>query len=178
MVQLIDVVRYNVHVCSEEIRQLKDDAGKPRKIPDFAAQRFVDVSFRHICPDHPDWKAYEGFKRECSLWLVVLCACKRIERGADKGSTFEELACNASHLPSAGNGRMRFVRAAKLKYEGLSRKLFDGIKREVYKTDKGKVTKGWGYTAKNYAVVEAWRREHEAARVLALSKREDAKVHG
>jgi hypothetical protein len=174
MVKLIDVVRYNIYTCSESIRQLKDNASKPRKIPNFGLCRFEDTAFRHICPGHPDWKKYQGARRECSLWLVVLHAhkCKK------EGELFESAAGDASHLPAAGNGRMRFIRLAKTRHDELCWKVFDGIKSESFVCSKGKVELVTKASPKNYALVEAWVLERNAEREKALALREEVKVHG
>jgi hypothetical protein len=176
MVQLIDVVRYNVYVCSESIRQLKDGATKPRKIPNFKLCRFEDTSFRHISPEHPDWEQYQGARRECSLWLVVLHVVKRCV-GAP-GWNFRSEAAGAPHLPPYGPGRAKAIHWAEVRYDELMTKVVDGIESKDFAFVKDKIEPVMKVSPKNYKHVEAWVLERTAQRTKALAAREEVKAHG
>ena len=99
-----DVIKHYIHQNAKTISDLKQAAS-------------VHVG-ECINPNHKDWKAYIGFKREASKWLIAL----HIHRGNN-----EKRACHISdkypYLIAYAN-RSLFELAAKLKDERYEKKWF------------------------------------------------------
>lgn len=189
MGQLIDIVRYNVALCSETICELKirsvgaTKSGRPMRrvivgpvFEDRAKPSIVDP--RHPGDRrHPEHRRYISLKRECSLWLTVL-HLEKIEVFGGASVTNFERASKSSHLPAAFNGRARFIRAAVKRYEALVELFTRGVKSVKYKWDGKKMQDVSSYQPKSWAHVESWVRERNAEREKALALRGEVKVHG
>jgi hypothetical protein len=165
MVQVIDVVRYNIYICSEAIRQVKEFATRPTKVPDFKLCRFENVSFKHICPQHPEWRKYQALKRECSLQLIALHIEKR---GLTKGELLDNGVQSHMRYREMDELPGRIVDRAHLMLREIRRSLSPGL-RVGERFDKEKRETVPVFKAKEYAEVAEWLVEREQARQRELA---------
>lgn len=173
MINVIDVIRYNIFTCSELIWHVKvEDARKPRRVPNLKMLRFEEVLFKHICPQHPNWKTYQALKRECSLWLVAL----HLEK---KALTSGELLDKGvlSHLSSNEDEQYRAVRKAGKMRMDVAHSLNPGV---IVGERFDKETREYTpiHKRKEYSEVAEFLADKERARTQALSKRKEVEVHG
>lgn len=163
-----DVVRFHVCRCGDMIHSLKQGNAKPgTKSP-------------HISPMSDDWETYQGYKRECSMWLTAIKIHKRhpdftttaIDR--ETKEDYESKICHLSRVQRA-NATRYFVEATRrlmkirdqLEHRGSKnvRTRYSYVIDPKSKTAKGRTEHDITYIDKSFEHIAQWKEAYEQAMV-------------
>lgn len=182
-----DVIRYHVCRCGDKIHEIKN---KNTVIITGPAPGEKVVT-KHISPLSPDWAEYQGFKRECSMWLTAVKIHKLhpdfstspIDR--ETKEDFESKVCHLSRVQRA-NATRYFMEATRRLMRIKDQLEHNGSKkvttRASYvidpktKTAKLRTEHDTTYVDKSFDTIRGWKLAYEAAYSLRVNLAEVAVI--
>lgn len=149
-VEVIDVVRYNIFLCSQAIAACKKDA--------------ADSYIKFMQPKCGDWDKYKSFKRECSQWLTALrlVRSKKSWYQADFDNTHFPKA-RVFHEVELENARADWMDEAVARLNRIKDRIEKGAKsvKFTWNTKEGRLEELVSHTPVSFVKAIEFKKEYE-----------------